>query len=81
MEKNFLYNLVKNPESRSIIKTIVWRILATVVTGVIIFLYTGKIKESGIITLTVAVCLTFFYYLHERFWSWIIKQKKSYFEK
>jgi len=58
---------------RSATKTIVWRVLATVITGVVVYLYTGQLGESTKITLTAAVILTVAYYLHERFWAWLKK--------
>ncbi|MFA6301232.1 MAG: DUF2061 domain-containing protein [Candidatus Paceibacterota bacterium] len=60
-------------KSRSALKAITWRILATLITGTVVFIYTGKIVESSVITLTVAIISTLAYYLHERFWAWIKK--------
>lgn len=54
---------------RSIKKTITWRIIATIITGIIIFSFTGKLSEASYITIVNAIALTIVYYLHERFWS------------
>jgi uncharacterized membrane protein len=53
---------------RSLKKTISWRVVATLITGTIVFLFTRKFSEATYITLTSAVVLTFFYYIHERIW-------------
>ena len=50
-------------------KTIVWRVLATIITGVVVYLYTGKLAESSKITITAAIILTIAYYFHELFWA------------
>lgn len=60
-------------KSKSAIKTITWRVLVTLITGTVAFIYTGKIIESSAITLTAAVVSTLTYYLHERFWVWVKK--------
>lgn len=61
MEENF-------SQKESLLKTASWRILATLITGLVVFVYTGEIKEAGIMTITAAVILTIAYYFHERFW-------------
>ena len=61
-------------KTRSILKTITWRISGTIITGIVVYFYTGKLKESSIITLTAALILAVGYYLHERIWTRIIKK-------
>ncbi|MFA6520366.1 MAG: DUF2061 domain-containing protein [Candidatus Paceibacterota bacterium] len=60
-------------KTQSILKAITWRILATIATGIVVYLYTGELRESTVITLILALILTFLYYLHERIWARIIK--------
>ena len=61
----------KYPRIRSIKKTISWRIIATLITGIVVFVFTGKLSDTTYITLTSAFVLMIFYYIHERIWSGI----------
>ncbi|MDP3792143.1 MAG: DUF2061 domain-containing protein [bacterium] len=54
---------------RSLVKTIVWRVVATLVTLVVVYVFTGRISESLKITLTAAFISMVVYYIHERVWS------------
>lgn len=63
--------LIQNSQIRSISKAITWRIIAAVITGTVVFVYTGKLKETGEIVIVAEIILTLAYYLHERFWIWI----------
>lgn len=54
---------------RSLVKTISWRVVATLITWIVVFLFTGGIAESTRITLVSAAFLTAGYYLHERIWA------------
>ena len=58
---------------RPIIKAVSWRILAMIITGAVVYVYTGEIKKSGEISVVAGLILTFAYYLHERFWVWVRK--------
>jgi len=58
---------------RPIIKAVSWRILAMIITGAVVYVYTGEIKKSGEISVVAGLILTFAYYLHERFWLWVRK--------
>ncbi|HBT91865.1 MAG: hypothetical protein UV57_C0028G0015 [Parcubacteria group bacterium GW2011_GWD2_43_10] len=60
----------------SLAKTVSWRIIATMITWAVVFLFTGEVQESTIITLSSATILMVVYYFHERFWNWI-RIKKS----
>ncbi|MBK5215533.1 MAG: DUF2061 domain-containing protein [Candidatus Pacebacteria bacterium] len=66
MEKN---EKEKHSRERSLKKTISWRIIATLITGTIVFLFTKKFSETTYITLASAFVLMIFYYIHERIWS------------
>lgn len=54
---------------RSFLKTISWRVVATLITGVVTLALTGRIDFA----ITVGLCDTFvkffLYYAHERMWS------------
>ena len=58
---------------RPIIKAVSWRIIAMIITGAVVYAYTGEIKKSGEISVVAGLILTFAYYLHERFWLWVRK--------
>ena len=44
-----------------------------IITGVVVYVYTGEIKKSGEISVVAGIILTLVYYLHERFWMWARK--------
>ena len=73
MAINAIKVAVQDSHIRPIIKAVSWRILAIIITGVVVYVYTGNIKESGEISVVAGLILTFAYYLHERFWVWIRK--------
>jgi len=54
---------------RSIIKTVTWRVIATVITLGIVFTFTGSLHKASVITLVTATVLAIGYYFHERFWN------------
>jgi uncharacterized membrane protein len=56
-------------KKKSIGKTISWRIVATLTTMTLVFIFTGKLIlafEVGLIEVIVKMIL---YYFHERIWS------------
>ncbi len=58
---------------RSIVKTVSWRVLATLATMLIVFAFTGEAKLSIGIGLVEAFSKMILYYFHERLWlriSW-----------
>ena len=54
---------------RSLTKTIIWRIIATLITLAVTFLFTGELRQATNITLVVAALLMVGYYLNERVWD------------
>lgn len=64
-------------QKRTILKTILWRVIATLITWTVLFLYTGQIKESIKITLTAALAGMIAYYIYERIWNAIHWEKIS----
>ncbi len=54
---------------RSLAKTIIWRIVATIITFVTVYAFTGTLNKSTTITLTVAALLAAGYYFNERIWD------------
>ena len=59
--------------TRTIIKAVTWRVIATLTTMTIVFLFTRKIILSLGVGLVEVIAKITFYYLHERTWhkiSW-----------
>ena len=55
--------------SRSLLKTIVWRVIATFITYSVVYTFTGSFGKATTITLTAATFLAIGYYIHERIWD------------
>jgi adenylylsulfate kinase len=55
--------------TRTFVKTIVWRAVATLLTGTVIYTFTGAAGDSIEIALFAAVISTVAYYIHERAWN------------
>ena len=58
-------------KARSLVKTVVWRIIATLITWLTIYAYTGQFGESTKITLVAAFIAMIAYYIYERIWNLI----------
>ena len=65
--------MVKPEEThtRSVIKGITWRILASISTLVLAYVLTGNIVFSGVISISDTIIKFLEYFLHERIWSYI----------
>ena len=57
---------------RSLIKSITWRIIASLDTFVIAWFITGKLSWAGSIASLEILTKTFLYYFHERGWNYIL---------
>ncbi|MBI2030943.1 DUF2061 domain-containing protein [Candidatus Kaiserbacteria bacterium] len=55
--------------ARTLVKTVVWRIIATLISISVVYSFTGAMKESVEISLAGAAIGVVTYYLHERFWN------------
>ena len=55
--------------SRSVWKTVSWRIIATLDTVIIAYLITGSLKMAASIGSIEVVTKIFLYYYHERTWN------------
>lgn len=63
---------------RTVVKTISYRIIATLTTVTIVYLFTGELALSLGVGVIEVVSKMIFYYIHERVWakiSWGWKQK------
>ncbi len=61
----------KDGHTRSIVKAVSYRVCAAIVTMSIVFAFTRKPLISVMAGLVEAVAKMFFYYIHERAWSYI----------
>jgi uncharacterized membrane protein len=57
--------------SRSLAKAISWRVLGSIDTFLLSWLFTGSPKAAGAIATAEVVTKMFLYYFHERAWSTI----------
>ena len=64
-------------KTRSVTKTIIWRIIATLITWGTVYYYTGHLNESIKITATAALIGMAAYYVYERVWNKIMWGKKE----
>jgi len=55
--------------SRSLAKTISWRIVATATTIFLVFLFTGSLTISASVGIFEILSKSIIYYLHERVWN------------
>lgn len=56
-------------QKRSIAKTISWRIVATIITGVVTYFLTGRLDFAVSVGLADTGVKFFTYYAHERMWT------------
>ncbi len=60
---------IMDTHKRTIIKTITWRIIATLTTVIVIYLWTGDLSVALGSGLVANAFKTIFYYIHERMWN------------
>ena len=56
---------------RSLVKTVIWRIIATFLTFIIAYFVTGEISLAAAIGGIEVIVKTAFYYLYERVWQYL----------
>ena len=54
---------------RTLVKTLVWRVSATLITFITVYVFTGELSRATNITLAAAALLAVGYYFHERLWD------------
>ncbi len=59
----------KEAHSRSLLKAISWRVLGSIDTFLLSWLFTGNVTAAGAIASTEVLTKMVLYYLHERAWS------------
>jgi len=60
---------MKEKHSRSIFKAITWRVIATLTTTILVFIFTGNLTIAIGVGFFDVVTKLIFYYLHERAWD------------
>jgi len=58
-----------NSKKKSIIKTITWRIIATLTTLILVFIMSGEIETAGKVAFFELFIKMGIYYYHERAWE------------
>lgn len=59
----------REAHSRSLVKAISWRVLGSIDTFLLSWLFTGSPKAAGAIASTEVITKMVLYYFHERAWS------------
>jgi uncharacterized membrane protein len=54
---------------RSILKTLSYRAIVTVILAVVAYVFTGNLYQTSTIAIVFGILATLTYYLHERLWS------------
>ncbi len=65
---------------RSGVKSLIWRIFGVIILATIIYAYTRKWVQTGLITVIHHGVFLFVFYFHERFWLWL-ENRYGKFEK
>jgi uncharacterized membrane protein len=60
---------MRDSHSRSVAKAVSWRIVGSIDTLVLSFIFTGSVKLAGSIASTEMLTKVALYYFHERAWS------------
>ncbi len=56
---------------RSIVKAICWRVIATLTTMLVVFIFTRQLTLAIAVGAVEVLAKLFFYYAHERVWNFI----------
>jgi len=60
---------MRDKKRRTIAKTISWRLIATLITGIAVYTITGSISISLTSAMWINMVKTIAYYFHERMWE------------
>lgn len=61
--------MFRETHSRSVVKTITWRVLATLTTFLLVYFFTGKLELALTVGFLEAILKMVIYFLHERGWD------------
>ncbi|MFH1996702.1 MAG: DUF2061 domain-containing protein [Candidatus Omnitrophota bacterium] len=67
----------KEARTRSLLKTLSWRVLATIATIMIVFIFTKKLVLSLGVGVVELISKLILYYFHERMWVKVPYGKKK----
>jgi len=62
---------IRETHSRTVMKTVSWRVVATVTTMAIVYIFTGEFLLSLGVGAVEVIAKILFYYLHERAWEMV----------
>lgn len=54
---------------KSIYKTITWRIMASLTTVILVYIFSGELKVAGSVVILEALIKSIIYYVHEKLWE------------
>ena len=63
--------------SRRVAKTITWRLIATAITAVLVYAFTGRLELAGAVAGIEVVVKMAAYFLHETAWDWQRKHSEQ----
>ena len=69
LEKSSVVKAGAETHRRSLLKTIIWRVIATTVTMLFSFIWLDKWSSALELALAANVTKSFLYYAHERLWN------------
>jgi len=72
---------MKEKRSRSVLKSLCWRLGGIIILAIITYLVTRSWIQTGLITFIHHFSFIWIYYAHERFWLWVgdrVTGKKRY---
>jgi len=61
--------MVTETNGRSVAKGISWRVVATMVTAIVVFLYSGELAAAAIVGSIDSAAKILLYWWHERIWQ------------
>ena len=62
---------MRETHARSVVKTVIWRFIASLTTVVLVFIFTGDLTITVGIGIIDIIAKMIFYYLHERAWNMV----------
>ena len=60
---------MKESVSRSVIKTVSWRVTVSILSFIISYWLTGSLELAGMLMVSKVVVNSVWYFLHERLWN------------
>ena len=67
----FKYPTFKEAHTRSLVRSVIWRVIGIAVLALITYIYTKSWITTTLITVAHHGVFVFAYYFHERFWLWV----------